>query len=48
MPSSNFRERSRFPGHSGAFDSNLGNAYAVSGRREEAIKIIKDLESRHD
>ena len=48
MPSPNFRERSRFPGHSGAFDSNLGNAYAVSGRREEAIKIIKDLESRHD
>jgi tetratricopeptide (TPR) repeat protein len=48
MPSPNFRERSRFPGHKGAFDSNLGNAYAVSGRREEAIKIIKDLESRHD
>jgi TolB-like protein/DNA-binding winged helix-turn-helix (wHTH) protein/Tfp pilus assembly protein PilF len=34
-------------GHSGAFDSNLGYAYAVSGRKEEAIKIINDLESRH-
>jgi Flp pilus assembly protein TadD len=35
-------------GHSGAFDSNLGYVYAVSGRKEEAIKIASDLEARHD
>ena len=34
-------------GHSGAFDSNLGYAYAVSGRKEEALKIVDELESRH-
>src|SRR6266853_1660313 len=28
------------------FESNLANAYAVSGRKEEAMKIVKDLESR--
>src|SRR4029077_16254545 len=33
---------------SGAFDSNLGYAYAVSGRKDEAIKIVKELEARHD
>jgi len=35
-------------GHSSAFDSNLANVYAVSGRQEEAIKIAKDLEAQHD
>ena len=34
-------------GHSGAFDSYLGYAYAMSGRKEEAIKIVDDLEARH-
>jgi TolB-like protein/DNA-binding winged helix-turn-helix (wHTH) protein/Tfp pilus assembly protein PilF len=29
-----------------AFAANLANAYAVSGRREEAIKILNDLKSR--
>jgi TolB-like protein/DNA-binding winged helix-turn-helix (wHTH) protein/Flp pilus assembly protein TadD len=43
-----FQRAIEISGHSGAFDSNLGNAYAVSGQREEAIKIVKDLESRHD
>jgi tetratricopeptide (TPR) repeat protein len=28
------------------FESNLANAYAVSGRKDEAVKIVKDLESR--
>jgi len=34
--------------HSGAFDSNLAHVYAVSGRKEEATKIVKDLEARDD
>jgi tetratricopeptide (TPR) repeat protein len=42
------RNDGELSGHSGAFDSNLGCAYAVSGRREEAIKIIKDLEALQD
>jgi TolB-like protein/Tfp pilus assembly protein PilF len=29
-----------------AFAANLANAYAVSGRREEAVKILNDLKSR--
>jgi Flp pilus assembly protein TadD len=33
-------------GPSGAFQSNLGYAYAVSGRKEEAQEIIDNLESR--
>jgi tetratricopeptide (TPR) repeat protein len=28
------------------FESNLANAYAVSGRKEEAMKIVKELERR--
>jgi TolB-like protein/DNA-binding winged helix-turn-helix (wHTH) protein/Flp pilus assembly protein TadD len=35
-------------GHSGAFDSYLGYAYAVSGQKEEAIKILNDLEAEYD
>jgi TolB-like protein/DNA-binding winged helix-turn-helix (wHTH) protein/Tfp pilus assembly protein PilF len=35
-------------GHSGAFDSNLAYVYAVSGRKEEATQIVKNLEARHD
>src|SRR5580658_6640116 len=42
-----FRKAIELSGHSGAFDSNLGYAYAVSGRKEEALKIVDDLESRH-
>jgi len=30
------------------FDSNLAYAYAASGRNEEALKILADLESRHE
>jgi TolB-like protein/Flp pilus assembly protein TadD len=43
-----FQKAIDISGHSGAFDSNLGNAYAVSGRREEAIKIVEALESRQN
>jgi TolB-like protein/DNA-binding winged helix-turn-helix (wHTH) protein/Flp pilus assembly protein TadD len=42
-----FQKAIELSGHSGAFDSYLGYAYAVSGRKEEAIKIINDLESQH-
>jgi Flp pilus assembly protein TadD len=30
-----------------AFDSNLAYAYAASGRRDQALKIAKDLETRY-
>ena len=43
-----FQRAIELSGHSGAFDSNLGYAYAVSGRKEEAIKIVGSLEARHD
>ena len=41
-------EGDRISGHSGVFDFNLGYVYAVVGRKEEAIKIVKDLETQHD
>jgi tetratricopeptide (TPR) repeat protein len=43
-----FKRAIELSGHSGAFDSNLAYVYAVSGRKEEAIKMVKDLEARHD
>jgi Flp pilus assembly protein TadD len=43
-----FQRAIELSGHSGAFDSNLGYAYAVSGREEEAKKVVNNLESRHD
>ena len=42
-----FQKAIELSGHSGAFDSYLGYAYAISGRKEEALKIVDDLESRH-
>jgi TolB-like protein/DNA-binding winged helix-turn-helix (wHTH) protein/Flp pilus assembly protein TadD len=41
-----FQRAIELSGPSGAFDSNLGYAYAVSGRKAEALKIVDDLESR--
>jgi Flp pilus assembly protein TadD len=41
-----FQKAIELSGPSGAFDSNLGYAYAVSGRKKEASKILDDLESR--
>jgi tetratricopeptide (TPR) repeat protein len=43
-----FQRAIELSGHSGAFDSNLAHVYAVSGRKEEATKIVKDLEARDD
>jgi Flp pilus assembly protein TadD len=43
-----FQKAIELSGHSGAFDSNLAYSYAVSGRKEEAMKIAGDLESRHE
>ena len=43
-----FQRAIELSGHSGAFDSNLGYAYAVSGRREDAIQIIRALEAPQD
>jgi tetratricopeptide (TPR) repeat protein len=45
---SEFQRAIALSGHSGVFDSNLGYAYAVSGKKDEAIKMIDDLESRYD
>ena len=41
-----FRIAIELSGGNTAFESNLANAYAVSGRKEQAMKILKDLESR--
>jgi TolB-like protein/DNA-binding winged helix-turn-helix (wHTH) protein len=35
-------------GHLIAFDANLGHAYAVSGRKADALKIAHDMEARTD
>ncbi len=43
-----FQRAIELSGHSGAFNSYLGYAYAMSGRKEEAIKIVDDLHARHD
>ena len=43
-----FKRAIDLSGHSGAFDSNLGYVYAVSGRKEEAEKIVKSLQARRD
>jgi TolB-like protein/DNA-binding winged helix-turn-helix (wHTH) protein/Tfp pilus assembly protein PilF len=43
-----FQKAIEISGHSGAFDSNLAHVYAVLGRKQEAIKIAKDLEAHHD
>src|SRR5579872_7161364 len=42
-----FQKAIELSGHSGAYDSNLGYAYALSGRKDEAMTIINDLDSRH-
>src|SRR5207302_10847855 len=36
------------PGHNGGLYSYLGYTYAMSGRKEEAIKIVDGLHARHD
>jgi len=41
-----FRTAIELSGGNTTFESNLANAYAVSGREEEAMKIAEDLEGR--
>jgi TolB-like protein/DNA-binding winged helix-turn-helix (wHTH) protein/Tfp pilus assembly protein PilF len=43
-----FQRAIEISGHSGVFDSSLAYVYAALGRREEAIKIAKDLEAQRD
>jgi TolB-like protein/Tfp pilus assembly protein PilF len=43
-----FRRAIELSGHSGAFDSNLAYVYVLSGRTEEAMKLVKNLEAGHD
>ena len=38
-----FQRAIELSGHSPAFDANLGNAYAVAGRRADAEQIARDL-----
>ena len=40
-----FQRAIELSGGNAAFDSNLAYAYAASGRRDQAIKIAKDLEA---
>ncbi len=41
-----FRRAIELSGGNTTFESNLANAYAASGRKEEAMKIVKGLEAR--
>jgi tetratricopeptide (TPR) repeat protein len=43
-----FKRAVELSGHSAAFDSNIAYVYGISGRREEAMKIVKDLEAGND
>jgi len=38
-----FQNAIKLAGHSGAFDSNLAYTYAVSGRKEDALAIVRNL-----
>ena len=41
-----FQRAITISGHLAAFDANLAHAYAVSGRKTEALQIAQDLASR--
>lgn len=43
-----FQRAITISGHLAAFDANLAHAYAVSGRKAEALQIALDMESRAD
>jgi TolB-like protein/DNA-binding winged helix-turn-helix (wHTH) protein len=43
-----FQQAIELSGHLAAFDANLAYAYALSGRRADALKIAKDMEARLD
>ncbi len=42
-----FQRAIELGGHSALFDSNLAHVYAVSGRRDDAMRILRDLETQH-
>ena len=43
-----FQRAIELSGHLAIFDANLAHAYALSGRRADALKIAKDMEARLD
>jgi TolB-like protein/DNA-binding winged helix-turn-helix (wHTH) protein len=43
-----FQRAIELSGHLVAFEANLAHAYAVSGRRADALKIAQDMETRTD
>jgi TolB-like protein/DNA-binding winged helix-turn-helix (wHTH) protein/tetratricopeptide (TPR) repeat protein len=43
-----FQHAIKLAGHSGAFDSNLAYTYAVSGRKEDALAIVRNLAAQQD
>jgi tetratricopeptide (TPR) repeat protein len=43
-----FQQAIELSGHLVSFDANLAHAYALSGRRADALKIAKDTETRPD
>jgi TolB-like protein/DNA-binding winged helix-turn-helix (wHTH) protein/Flp pilus assembly protein TadD len=43
-----FQKAIEIAGHRAVFDSNLAYAFAVSGRKEEALKIAQDMQQRAD
>jgi TolB-like protein/DNA-binding winged helix-turn-helix (wHTH) protein/Flp pilus assembly protein TadD len=43
-----FQHAIKLAGHSGAFDSNLAYTYAVSGRKEDALAIVRNLVAQQD
>jgi TolB-like protein/Tfp pilus assembly protein PilF len=43
-----FQQAIELSGHLAAFDANLAHAYALSGRKAEALKIAKEMESQVD
>jgi TolB-like protein/DNA-binding winged helix-turn-helix (wHTH) protein/Flp pilus assembly protein TadD len=43
-----FHNAIEIAGHRAVFDSNLAYAYAISGRKAEAVQIAKDLQLRPD
>jgi tetratricopeptide (TPR) repeat protein len=38
-----FQRAIELSGHLALFDANLANAYALSGRRADALKMAKDM-----
>ena len=43
-----FQQAIELSGHLALFDANLAHAYALSGRRADALKIAQDMEARLD